>query len=264
MGRPVVHCVVPAAQGAPGLVVQEAPLTQGVQICAGSQTWLVPQLAPTVLGAPSTHVRRPAVQAVIPAKHGLGFVAQASPGAQRPQKPAPSQIAATPQTSPAFLGSPSAHTEAPEPHDVTPKRHFDGLVPQLLPASQLTQLPLLLQTSVPPHSVPVGACFASMHVGVPVAQEVSPSKQVALGLLAQDSPAAHSMQTPAALQTLFSAHDWPALLPWQTLGSWQLPLWHWPSSHTTPTQVTSTQAPPTQAAPSRHTEAPHTRLTQLP
>jgi hypothetical protein len=87
---PLEQDVVPRWHGFEG--VQAAPATQETQAPA-LQTWspgtpFVSQAVPSASAAPvSTHCCVPVAQEVAPARHGFGFVAQASPETHATQAP---------------------------------------------------------------------------------------------------------------------------------------------------------------------------------
>ncbi len=132
---PLVQAMAPAKQ-AFGFAVHASPAVQAPQTWAESQTWLVPQLAPAALGAPSAQERAPFAQAATPLKQMLGFEVQASPAVQALQACAESQNWFGPQLAPADLAAPSMHTRAPPVHAVTPSKHALEFVVQAEPATQ--------------------------------------------------------------------------------------------------------------------------------
>jgi len=63
---------------------------------------------------------------------------------------------------------------APVAHEVMPTLQMLGLFVHETPAVHDTQLPVLLQTMLPPHTVPAGFCVLLLHTIVPVLQLVTP------------------------------------------------------------------------------------------
>jgi hypothetical protein len=72
---PEVHVVWPVRQVL-GLVVQLRPAVHETHAPLPSQTWLVPQLVPADLLAPSTQVVVPVLQLVVPCLQAVGFAVQ--------------------------------------------------------------------------------------------------------------------------------------------------------------------------------------------
>lgn len=215
-GAPSLHTVVPVPQVVVpcrqtlGLPPHAWPAVQLPQKPAPSHTWPLPQLVPAPFGAPSTHVCVPVVQEVTPLAHAaLGLVLHDAPLTQLMQLAALLQTWLVPQLVPAALGVESRHTGAPVVQEMAPFAHAAlGLVLQLCPAVQLTQLPALLQTWLLPQLVPGALALPFSQVRPPVAQDATPVKQ-GLGLVLQLPPAVHATHSPAGL------HTWlvPQLLP---------------------------------------------------
>jgi len=143
---PVLHDVVPLKQTL-GLVVQLCPAVHALQVPLPLQTWFVPQVTPADFGVPFTHVWLPVVHDVVPLKQVPGLVVQLWPEVHPMQLPEPLHTWFVPQLVPAERGVPSTHCWLPVLHAVTPLAHaWLGLVVQLEPAVQATQVPLPLQT----------------------------------------------------------------------------------------------------------------------
>jgi hypothetical protein len=85
-------------------------------------------------------------------------------------------VQAVPSLQPVVSGllPPSTQVCAPVMHEVTPSRHWFGLVVQAAPAVQATQLPALLQTMLVPQLEPAARCALLLHTIVPVVQLVMP------------------------------------------------------------------------------------------
>jgi hypothetical protein len=198
---PEAHVVWPVRQVL-GLVVQLRPAVHETHAPLPSQTWLVPQLVPADLLAPSTQVVVPVLQLVVPCLHAVGFAAQFCPAVQVPQKPAPSHTWLVPQLVPADFGLPSVHTGLPVVHDTTPLAQLAlGFVVHAAPCVQGRQEPLPLQTWLVPQLVPPAFGVPLVHTGPPLLQEMTPLKHAGLGLVVQEAPSVHATQFPNEEQT---------------------------------------------------------------
>src|SRR5262249_2618548 len=139
---PVAHETTPVLQD-DGLPLQAPPDAHITQVPLPSQTMLVPQPVPAVLGVPSRHVCTPVVHEVTPFRQAArGLVVQARPGVQAVHCPLALQTWLVPQVVPAAFGVPSAHVCAPVEHAVMPLKQVPGLPVQDDPAVQVTQAPL--------------------------------------------------------------------------------------------------------------------------
>jgi hypothetical protein len=198
---PVVHAVTPLTHAPPGFVVHAWPAVQSVHWPLALHTWLVPQVVPGDLAAPSIQVCTPVAHDVTPLAHAPGLPVHACPSAQATHAPLPSHTIPAPQAAPAARLAKSRQTDAPVVQLVTPVLHGDGLVVQLALAVQATQLPALLQTMLVPQLMPVGWLASSAQVRAPVAHEVTPVLH-APGLVEHACPPAHATHAPAVLQTM--------------------------------------------------------------
>jgi hypothetical protein len=124
---PSRHVVAPVAQEMTpflqtlGLLAQGIPGVQsGPQRPAPLQNWLVPQIDPGGLLAPSTQTRTPVAHEVMPALQTFGLLLHACPAVHAPQVPAPLQTWFVPQLVPAAFAAPLMHVALPVAHDATP------------------------------------------------------------------------------------------------------------------------------------------------
>jgi hypothetical protein len=173
------------------------------------------------------------------------------------------------------LGVPSMQTDAPVVQEVTPLRQTDGLVVQVAPAVQATQVPVPLQTRLVPQVVPAAVLPESTHFAAPVAQSITPALQGAPGFVVHVWPAMHMTHWPLPLQTMPEPHAIPAPTLSPSTQPEADPHWTTPSLHIPPEFVVQTvpaaqvvQAPPLQTwsipqkvpsaalAPSLHWGAP--------
>jgi len=118
-----------------------------------------------------------------------------------------------PQLVPAVLLPPSTQVIAPVEQDVVPFLQMLGLVVQVLPPVQPTQLPLPLHTRLLPQLVPAALLEPSVQVIDPDEQDVEPFLQM-FGLPVHVWPAVHATHIPPPLQTRLVPQLMPgALLP---------------------------------------------------
>jgi hypothetical protein len=220
VGVPVLQSTTPARQGAPGLVVHDAPALHARHCPLPLHTWPVPQLVPGAAGAPSAHDTVPP-HTVEPTRQGApGLVAQLWPDAQTTQSPA-RQTRSTPQPVPVGASAPSTHWGVPVVQEMTPCLHGPlGLPVQLAPAWHAMHSPAELHTWPAPQLEPAGRAvvvFAQPGVGE---QTVAPSLQASELVL----------------------HAWPAwqVTHWPPEQSWLVP-------HTVPSAA---------GEPSRHEASP--------
>ena len=151
-----------------------------------SQTMLVPQLVPPTLLLPSTHVMLPLLQDVVPFRQVVGLPVHDWPAVQATHIPEPLQTMLLPQLVPGALLPPSTQVWAPLEQSVVPfLQALFGLVVHDAPAVQATQEPEPLQTMFVPQLVPAPLFEPSMHVMLPLPQDVVPFLQ-AVGLPLQD------------------------------------------------------------------------------
>jgi hypothetical protein len=174
------------------------------------QTWFEPHVVPFGSGAAalSTQTEVPVEQDVIPVRHELAFVAQATPAVHGEQTPA-LQTRFAPQVVPSARAVPeSMHVEDPLEHEDVPAKHGLGFPEQVSPAVQALQTPPL-QTWSGPQVVPFGSgdSGSSTHTCVPVEQEVMPPRH-GFGFVVQEAPARQVLHTPA-LQTAPAPQDVP-------------------------------------------------------
>jgi len=207
---PLEQSVIPFLQKV-GLVVHAAPAVQEMHRPALSQTWLGPHAVPGAFGVLLLQTAAPLLQSVTPVKQGFGLVVQAAFCVQAPQLPLPSQTWLVPQLVPPALLPPSAQVCAPVEQDVVPFLHAFGLPVQVLPAVQATQLPEPLQTMLAPQPTPAALLLPSVHIWLPLEQDVVPFLQM-LGLPVHDVPAVQATQVPEPLQTMFIQQLAPAAL----------------------------------------------------
>ena len=143
---------------------------------------------------------------------------------------------------------------APVAQDVWPKRHSEGLVPQLWPLTHATHWALALHTRPAPHAVPTGFAPVSTQVGAPELHAIRPSMHGAPGFVAQPRPAWQNMHPPLPVQTKFMPQLVPAAEGTPSSQPVSAPQVVTPTKHGWPGFVAHA-APDTQAAqpPSRHT-----------
>jgi len=155
----------------------------------------------------SVHDGVPPVQASTPAWHGLVGV-QAAPGEQAAHEPL-SHTIPVPQLVPSATLPVSPQTGEPVEHPMDAVWH--GLVDvQVAPDVQATHEPLLLQTSLVPHVVPVLALTpVSTHSAEPLAQDTRPTWQALEGTHA--TPAVHA--SPEASGAASPESTWLASWP---------------------------------------------------
>jgi hypothetical protein len=207
---PLVHDVTPVLQPGFGFVVHAVPATHATQLPSALHTRSGPHEVPAVTFDASTQRVEPVRQSVMPVLHGApGFEVHVVPGVQVPQKPLASHVWLLPHMVPAVFGAPSRHVCAPVAHDVTPCRHGDGLVEQLVPATHAMHWPAALQTRSAPQLVPAGLSASSMQSGAPVEQSVTPRRHAAPGFVVHAAPCAHATQAPCWLHTWLG----PQLVP---------------------------------------------------
>jgi hypothetical protein len=194
---PVAHEVVPARQE-PGFW-QGAFATHAVQ-APPLQTWSVPHTVPFGSAVVvSTQVDVPVAQEVLPVRQGSGFVSQAASAVHARQAPA-LQTWFAPQGVP-FASCVTVFSQVwvPDEHEVVPATHGFGFVVQPAPAVQAVHAPAL-QTWFVPQTVPFALGVVPFtHIWVPVAQEVTPTRQGS-GFPPQASPSVQGVHTPP-LQT---------------------------------------------------------------
>jgi hypothetical protein len=130
-----------------GLPVQVLPAVQFPQKPLVSHTCELPQAVPAPFGAPSTHWLAPLAQEVVPWRQAEGLPLQALPAVQAAQPPAPLQTWLVPQATPGALFDRSRQFGVPVLQSVVPVlQGAPGLLEQLCPATQVTQLPAPEQT----------------------------------------------------------------------------------------------------------------------
>jgi hypothetical protein len=171
---PVVQEVVPFLQML-GLVVHDEPAVQATQPPEPLQTWLVPQLVPGDLLPPSTQVRAPVAQEVVPVLQAVGLVVHDEPAVQATQPPEPLQTWLVPQPTPgALFVVASTQVVAPVAHEVVPFLQAVGLVPHEIPAVQEMHPPAPSQTRFDPQEVPAIFAVPLTHVCAPDVHEAVP------------------------------------------------------------------------------------------
>jgi hypothetical protein len=159
-----------------GLLAQGIPGVQsGPQRPAPLQNWLVPQIDPGGLLAPSTQTRTPVAHEVMPALQTFGLLLHACPAVHAPQVPAPLQTKLGPQPVPGGLLAPSTQTGDPVVQIVVPFLQRFGLPLHAWPAAHAPQVPAPLQTWFVPQLVPAAFAAPLMHVALPVAHDATPS-----------------------------------------------------------------------------------------
>jgi hypothetical protein len=195
VSAPVAHEVAPATHGF-GLVAHARPAAQEEQVPA-LHTMFVPQLVPFPRAAPSTQTDAPVEQEVTPRlQSGSGLPAQSSPAVHETQAPA-LHTRFEPHAVPFDSGAAALSTQisVPVAQEVMPVRHGSGLPVQASPALQELHVPAL-HTMFEPQGVPSALFAPSVHVDVPVAQEVTPSLQSVSGFVAQPRPAVQAEHRP--------------------------------------------------------------------
>jgi hypothetical protein len=195
VGVPVLQSTTPARQGAPGLVVHEAPALHARHCPLPLHTWPVPQLVPGGAAAPSTQATV-APHWVVPTRHGVpGLVAQLWPDAQTTQSPA-RHTRSTPQPVPVGASAPSTHWGVPVVQEMTPCLHGPlGLPLQVAPAWHEMHCPWTLHTWPAPQLEPAARgvlVLAQVEVGE---QAVTPALQGS-ELVLQACPAWQGTQLP--------------------------------------------------------------------
>jgi hypothetical protein len=168
---PVVHEVLPTLQVVP-VGVQSTPVVHGTH-APPEQARLVPQLVPSASGVvESVHVALPAAQLWVPAWHGL-LGTHAVPALQALHSPL-EQTKLVPHDLPFGALPVSRQTACPVLHEVCPARQGDPAISQAEPPLQSVHAPRWQTLSVP-HEVPSSSgVTASVHTGVPPAQESVP------------------------------------------------------------------------------------------
>jgi hypothetical protein len=204
---PVEHDVVPATHGF-GFPEHDTPAAQGVHTPL-SQTSPVAQTVPFAFGevGSSTQAWVPVVQDVMPFRHGLGFVVQASPAVHVPHTP-PLHTMFVPHEVPSCFAVPSTQTEVPVEHEVMPFTHAElGLVLQASPETHEVQVPPLQTWSVPQEVPFAMGVVVSTQVCVPVEQDVVPWTHLFV-FVEHAVPATQDVQTPPL-------HTWsvPQIVP---------------------------------------------------
>jgi len=116
-GAPLEQAIAPFLQGLPGLVVQAAPVAQGMQVPAALHTWPVPQLAPGVFAAAFMHPT--GSHTVMPLRHWSLLVAQATPAMQALHVPLKHSML-LPQAVPSRAAMPSSQVGPSAPHAIRP------------------------------------------------------------------------------------------------------------------------------------------------
>ena len=173
---PVAHDVMPVRHGS-GFVAQVRFAVQATHV-PPLQTWSAPQVVPFgIWVVVSMQVCEPVAQEVVPARHGFGFVEQASPAVQEAHTP-PLHTRFAPQDRPFGSGTAalSTHVSAPVEQAVSPVRQKVGFVVQTRPPVQAMQAPAPLQTWFVPQIVPpVFGVAVFSQVSDPLAHEVTPS-----------------------------------------------------------------------------------------
>jgi hypothetical protein len=104
---------MPFTQAAWGFVPHACPTAQIVHWPFVLHTWLVPQLEPAALAAPSTHVCAPVAHDVTPLEQRFGLPVHDEPAVQATHAPLPSQTWLVPQAVPADRLPKSRQTDAP-------------------------------------------------------------------------------------------------------------------------------------------------------
>src|SRR5262245_13453192 len=79
-GEPELQAIAPFLQGLPGLVLQRAPVAQGMQVPAALHTWPMPQLAPGLLAV--LFMQPTGSHTMTPLRHWSLLVVQAVPAVQ--------------------------------------------------------------------------------------------------------------------------------------------------------------------------------------
>jgi hypothetical protein len=210
--EPLVQSVRPVRQGAPGLVVHGWLATHAPQLPSASHTWPAPHIVPAGLLLPSTHVWAPVAHEVRPLRQaGLGLLGQAWLATQPTQLPPALHTWLSPHEVPGVRGLASTHVWVPVAHEVTPVRQPGlGLLVQVVPATQATQLPVPVQTRSGPQAVPAVTVVESTQRVVPVLQSMTPVRQGAPGLVAHAAPGVQAPQKPLPSHTWALPQDVPA------------------------------------------------------
>lgn len=196
---PLVQAVVPKKQGL-GLLLHEAPAVQDEHTPVVEQTWFVPQLWPAAFCEPSSHEGPLNPQLVTPFQHGLGLPVHDVPAMQLTHEPEPVHVRPAPQAVPADLGLPSTQLAAPVLHEMAPSRQGSGLVVQVAPAAQDTQLPPDEQTLPEPHAEPAALSEPFSQIGAPEPHESVPNLHGSL-FVEHDIPETQGEQRPLPSQT---------------------------------------------------------------
>ena len=116
-GAPVEHEIAPFLHGLPVLVVQAAPVAQGMQVPAALQTWSVPQLAPGLFAVPFMHPT--GSHTIVPLRHESLFVEHGVPAMQTLQTPFTHSLLVS-HGVPSRAFGPSLQVRLSEPHSIRP------------------------------------------------------------------------------------------------------------------------------------------------
>jgi hypothetical protein len=243
-GEPVLQSMVPVRHELPP-GKHEAPLVQDTHP-PSLHTSLVPHGVPLamVVDASALQTDEPDPHPVTEVWHMLPPGLQFEPAVQELQLPLPSHTWLTPHAVPAGALVPrSMQMRAPPEHDAEPR--WQGLPPGMhgAPAVHGAHTPLL-QNSLVPHCVPLGAKPPSTHTGDPVEHAIVACPQDPA--VAQLVPIGQAMHVPL-LQTAPASHCVPEI-SWAITLHTEVP----PSAHA---MTPMTHASGAQVMPGVHTVA---------